>query len=83
MNNLISNTFQTISILKNINKETLILDDDDNYYIKEGYNIIKKYKRIKFKLWKKIVINYSIETMNDIYTSVDILTDEIIKKYKT
>jgi len=80
MKELIDNTFKNISGIKKIKNHTLIINSDDIYYMKAYYRRIKQY--ISYKTWENIVINYSIETMEDIFTSGDILLDAIIKKYE-
>ena len=76
---MITDTFKLISLIKNIQKQELIVDADDEYIMKSFYRKINKI--ISYKLWRKIVIQFSIETMYDIYDSSDILVDVIYKKY--
>jgi hypothetical protein len=76
---MINEVFKLISSLKNLSREELIVTEDDEFIMKAFHRKIRKI--IKYKLWRKIVINFSIDTMNDIYDSCDILVDEIYKKY--
>ena len=72
--------FNLISKLKGIKKAKLIVDDEDNFYIKTSYKRVKQH--LSYKKWRKIVINYSIDSLDDIFTSCNILIDVIVKKYE-
>lgn len=76
----IDEIFKLLYKLKDIKKEKLIIDKDDEFYMKQYYKNLKGI--ISYRLWRKIVIDYSIETLTDIFDSSDILVDEILKKYK-
>jgi len=71
--------FKLIYDLRNIEDQELIIDEDDEYFLRASYRKVEKI--ISYKLWKKIVIDFSIDTLQDIYTSCDILMDEVYKKY--
>lgn len=77
---MITEVFNLITKLKLIKKEKLIVDEDDLEIMKLFHRKLKGI--ISFRLWKKIVIQYSIETCNDIYDSCDNLVDVIYEKYK-
>lgn len=76
---MITEVFEMISQLKNIEKQELIITDDDEFIMKAFHRKIKKY--VSYYVWRKVVIQFSIDTLNDIYNSSDILVDEIYKKY--
>lgn len=80
MDKVINSVFTLISKLKYVKKQKLVVDEDDIYIMKESYKQLKGI--ISFRLWKKIVIEYSISTCQDIYESCDVLVDSIIEKYK-
>lgn len=77
---MIDEVFRLISRLRDIEKCKLIVDKGDEFCMKEYYKNIKGI--ISYKLWRKIVIDYSIDTQEDILDTCDILVDEILKKYK-
>ena len=77
---MIKEVFNLISQLKFIKKEKLIVDKDDIEIMRLFHRKLKGI--ISFRLWKKIVIQYSIETCHDIYDSCDDLVDVIYDKYK-
>lgn len=77
---MVNEVFYLISLLKDINKVDLIITEDEEYIMKAFHKKLKGI--IPYTLWRKIVMNFSIETLNDIYNSCDILVDEIYKKYK-
>lgn len=72
--------FKLIQILKGVKNAELILNEDDEYFIKYSYPRLKKI--LSFKLYKKLVIEYSINVVCDIYDAADIVSDAIYKKYK-
>ena len=59
--------FDLILQLKYIKKENLNIDKKDIKIIKLFYSDVKDF--ISYKLWRKIVIDYHIETMSDIIDS--------------
>lgn len=77
---MINEIWNLLLKMKDIKKEELIIDDYDKYIMKAFYKKLKGI--IKYRLWKKIVIQYSIETGEDIFNSSNILVDEIYNKYK-
>lgn len=79
MKEIIDRIFKTISLIKNIKPIKYNIDIDDHYIMRAFY--VKLKGVIKYKVWKKIVIDYSIETQKDIYDSCDDLVDVIYKKY--
>lgn len=76
---MITELFTLLLKLKDVRKQELIITDDDEFIIKSFYRKLNKI--ISYKLWRKIVIKYSIDTLEDIYSSCDILVDEIYLKY--
>ena len=77
---MINELFNLLSKLRGIKEEELIIDEQDEYILKAFYMKLKGI--IRYKLWKQIVIQYSIETGKDIYDSCDDLLDKIYDRYK-
>ena len=77
---MINELFNLLSKLRGIKKEKLIIDEEDEYVLKAFHKKLKGI--ISYKLWKKIVIDYSIETKQGIYDACDDLVDSIYEKYK-
>jgi hypothetical protein len=77
MDNKIMEVFNIISNLKNFDFTADIAEDI--YYIKAYYPKLKGI--IKYKKWEEIVIDYSIETGEDIFDSCEILQPIIYEKY--
>jgi hypothetical protein len=73
--------FNMISNLKGLQKVDLIVDEDDEYFMKASYKRVKQH--LNYRLWKKIIKNYSIDSLSNIYDSCNILLDVVIKKYET
>lgn len=73
--------FRLISKLKNIKKEKYILSDEEIDIMKKYY---KSYDlNIGFNLYKKVVIDLSINSLSSIHKSCEYLTKEIVKNGKS
>lgn len=76
---MITETFNLISKLKDVEKCELLITKDDEEIMRSFYPKIKHI--ISYRLWRKLVIQCSIDTLYDIYDACDILLDPIYKKY--
>ena len=79
-NEFYKSTFSIISNLKYVRKEELITTPDEEYIMKAFHIKIKK--KVSYYIWRKVVMDFSLTTGNDIYDSCDLLIDEVYKKYK-
>lgn len=77
---MINEIWNLLAKLKNIKEEELIIDETDEYIMKAFYMKLKGI--IKYKVWRKVVIQYSIDTNKGIFESCDDLLDIIYDKYK-
>lgn len=77
---MINEIWNLLSKLKGIKEEKLIIDESDSFIMKAFHKKLKGI--IPYKLWKKIVIDYSISTNQGIYDACDDLLDKVYDKYK-
>lgn len=77
---MITELFTLLLKLKDVKKQKLIITEDEEFIMKGFHRKLKGI--ISYKLWRKIVMQYSIDTLEDIYESCDILVDQIYIKYK-
>lgn len=73
--------FNLIYNLKDVKEEKLILNDDDEFTLRFFYDDCNMKKICKFKLWKKIVIDFSVDSLMDVPRACLILSEKIIEKY--
>lgn len=77
---MVTELFELLAKLKNVKKYELIITKDEEFIMKAFHKKLKGV--IPYKLWRKIVIQYSIDTLEEIYDSCDTLVDQIYEKYK-
>lgn len=77
----IDEIFKLLYKLKDIKKEELIIDKDDEFLIKNYHKLYDMKKICSKKLYRKLVINFSINCQLPIYKGIGIITTEIKNKY--
>jgi hypothetical protein len=75
------NVFNLISSLKFIKKEKLIITDLDEFVMYDTYKEYMINRWFKYKLFRKVVIDFSINDMRPIDEASLIIAEKIIKEY--
>jgi len=75
---MITDIFKLISKLKDFNKQELYISNDDENIMKIYFKLYKVKKLVPYYVWRKAVINTSLDECISLHASCELIVKRII-----